>query len=154
MYHITVLKNELVHYLVQNPTGLYLDATAGGGGHSEALLEKFPDITVISSDWDYEAIKECQQRLARFEDRSIILHSSFNRLAENLTQMGLKSLDGIAADFGTSQDQLLHREGFSFQYDSFLDMRMSTSHTKILAVDVLRSASEKELADIFFLLWK
>lgn len=150
MYHISVLKNEVIEYLVNNINGIYIDATAGGGGHSKALLEKYPNIHLISCDWDLNAIKETEKTLSSFDQRVNIIHTSFAHIADNIKKIGYKKVDGILADFGTSQHQLFHQEGFSFRYDSFLDMRMSTSHTKLLAVDILAHYSEKDLADIFY----
>jgi 16S rRNA (cytosine1402-N4)-methyltransferase len=150
MYHITVLKEEICQYLVTKFDGVYIDVTAGGGGHSYALLEKYPHITLIACDWDFNAIKETEKRLAQFNDRVHIVHGSFSHIVENIKKTGYDFVDGIIADFGTSQHQLTHQEGFSFRYDSFLDMRMSVSHTKLLAVDILAHYSEKDLADIFY----
>lgn len=150
MYHISVLKNEVLSYLVTNPQGVYLDVTVGGAGHSYALLEKYSDIKMIVSDWDYNAIKQAQEKLSIFGDRVIILHSSFAHIKNKLEEYGINKVHGVLADFGTSQYQLLHQEGFSFRYDSFLDMRMSTSHSKVLAADILKMSSEKQLADIFY----
>jgi 16S rRNA (cytosine1402-N4)-methyltransferase len=150
MYHITVLKEEVCQYLVNKTDGVYIDVTAGGGGHSYALLEKYPDITLIACDWDLNAIKETGKRLETFQERLHIIHGSFSHIVENIKKAGFDSVDGIIADFGTSQYQLIHQEGFSFRYDSFLDMRMSASHTKLLAVDILAHYTEKDLADIFY----
>jgi 16S rRNA (cytosine1402-N4)-methyltransferase len=150
MYHITVLKNEVCQYLVTKLDGVYIDVTAGGGGHSYALLAQYPNIQLIACDWDFNAIKETEKRLAVFQDRVQVVHGSFSHIVENIKKAGYDSVDGIIADFGTSQHQLLHQEGFSFRYDSFLDMRMSTSHTKLLAVDILAHYTEKDLADIFY----
>lgn len=150
MYHISVLKNEVLNFLVNNETGTYLDVTVGGGGHSYALLEKYPYIKMICSDWDFCAIKESENKLTPFIDRVTLIHSNFSHIEKNLNSLGITKVAGILADFGTSQYQLLHRDGFSFQYDSFLDMRMSNSHTKIMAVDILRTYSFKKLSDIFY----
>jgi 16S rRNA (cytosine1402-N4)-methyltransferase len=150
MYHITVLKNEVTDLLVNNPNGIYMDVTAGGGGHSLALLTKYPDIKMIVADWDFSAIKEVERVLMPYADRVTIIHSSFTHVAETVKKLGYNFIDGILADFGTSQYQIKQKEGFSFLYDSFLDMRMSSSHTKTLAVDLLQHSSEKELADMFY----
>ncbi len=150
MYHITVLKEEICQYLVNNQNGTYIDVTAGGGGHSYSLLEKYPNIKLIACDWDLNAIKEIEKKLAPFNNRVYIIHGSFSQIVDNIKKAGFNFVDGILADFGTSQHQLTHQEGFSFRYDSFLDMRMSTSHTKILAADILAKYNEKDLADIFY----
>jgi 16S rRNA (cytosine1402-N4)-methyltransferase len=150
MYHITVLKDEVCQFLVNNTNGIYIDVTTGGGGHSYALLEKYPNIKLIASDWDLCAIKEVEKVLAIFSNRLQIVHSSFSHIKETINKLGYDKVDGILADFGTSQYQIKQKEGFSFLYDSFLDMRMSNSHTKTLAADILQHFSEKELSDIFY----
>ena len=149
-YHQTVLKDEIRNFLVSDDRGIYLDVTCGGGGHAEALLEQYPYIRLVASDWDSNAIKATQERLARFQDRVIIMQSSFALLRKTLKENGLSSFHGILADFGTSRYQLAHQDGFSFHHDSFLDMRMSSAYRKIVAADILAHYSEKELADIFF----
>lgn len=149
-YHETVLKNEITTLLVTNPSGLYLDVTCGGGGHSSALLETYPHIELVASDWDLCAVKETTKCLERFKERVQIIQSSFSCLKKNLQELGKLQFDGILADFGTSRYQLAHQDGFSFHHDSFLDMRMSNSHRKILAADILAHSSESELAHIFF----
>lgn len=149
-YHETVLKNEITQLLVNNDKGIYLDVTCGGGGHSFSLLEKYSYIKLVATDWDLNAIKETTKRLEQFEDRVTIIQSSFSLLQKNLKELGFMTFDGILADFGTSRFQLAHQDGFSFHHDSFLDMRMSTAHTKIIAADILAQSTEKELADIFF----
>lgn len=151
-YHQTVLKNEIKNFLVSDERGIYLDVTCGGGGHSEALLERYPEIKLVASDWDLNAIKATEERLARFKDRVVVMQSSFSLLRKTLREKGFSSFHGILADFGTSRYQLAHQDGFSFHHDSFLDMRMSSGYRKILAADIIAHYAEKELADIFFYL--
>lgn len=149
-YHETVLKNEIVSYFVNKKNGIYLDVTCGGGGHSFGLLEAYPDITIIASDWDLNAVRETTKVLSCFGERAIVVQSSFVHIQQTLKKLDYTLFDGILADFGTSRYQLSYVEGFSFHHDSFLDMRMSNSHMKILAVDILAHNSEKDLADIFY----
>jgi 16S rRNA (cytosine1402-N4)-methyltransferase len=145
------MTKEVLSLLVTNTKGLYLDATGGGGGHSYALLNAFAHISLITSDWDLDAIKACEKRLEPFSNRVTLIQSSFSKLSYTLKKRyDVEALDGILGDFGTSQNQLLHRDGFSFFQDSPLDMRMSTSHRKVLAMDIVRDASFCELRDIFF----
>jgi 16S rRNA (cytosine1402-N4)-methyltransferase len=149
-FHETVLKEEAIEYLVNNPDGIYLDATCGGGGHSLTLLEKHPNITLISSDWDMNAIKATEARLFEFKDRFISCYGDFSRLREIIKSSGKEKVSGVLADFGTSRHQINEEAGFSFKKDSFLDMRMSKGYTKVIAADIIREASEKELAHIFY----
>lgn len=147
--HNTVLKKEAVDLLVSNPSGVYIDATCGGGGHSEELLSRFPKATLICSDWHMEAIKETEERLSSFPNTIHYEFSSFAHLDRILKKLDIDFVDGILVDFGTSRYQIDHVEGFSFMKDTFLDMRMSKSHFTKTAYDVIMGYSEKKLADIF-----
>lgn len=151
IYHIPVLKNEILNYFVSDEYGTYLDVTVGGGGHALALLEKYQHIKMVLCDWDYNAICHVKSTLSQYLDRINIVHTSFEMLSRKLKQNSvLNQFNGILADFGTSSYQVFNQPGFSFQYDSYLDMRMSNGFSKMTAADILRCASEKELADIFY----
>lgn len=150
-YHKTVLINEVLTYLSPQPGKLYLDATFGGGGHTRAILEKEPECRVIALDWDKEAIKRNAITLQEeFGDRLTVIWGNFIHLDRILEKEGITSIDGALADFGTSQFQIHEKEGFSFQTDTPLDMRMSPAHQYVTAADLLNKLSEKELADIFY----
>jgi 16S rRNA (cytosine1402-N4)-methyltransferase len=150
-YHISVLTKEVIEYLAPSPYKVYVDATFGGGGHTRALLESEPTITVISLDWDQTALEMNSEPLeAEFKERFIPLWGSFSHITQLLKKAGITAVDGILADFGTSQYQIAHQEGFSFTVPSPLDMRMSPAHFKTTAADVVNKASEEELADIFY----
>ncbi len=152
-YHIPVLVAEVLHYLEPKSQGVYIDATFGGGGHTTAILESNPTCRVLAFDWDKKAIELNAPALEmRYGDRLQVHWGSFVHLRNNLKKMGIKKVDGILADFGTSQYQIFEEEGFSFSVDSPLDMRMSPAHTATTAYDVINKASEKELAEIFFTL--
>ena len=151
-YHISVLTKEVVEYLSPKPGKLYVDATFGGGGHSAAILEKEPNCTVLAIDWDQEAIEKNAEPLKeKYGDRFKIAWGNFAHLDRILKKEKIKKIDGLLADFGTSQHQIQNEKGFSFQINTPLDMRMSTSHGRITAATVLNSFSEKEIADIFYL---
>lgn len=150
-YHISVLVNEVVQYLNPQPGKVYVDATFGGGGHTKAILDAQKDCRVIALDWDTKALEMNGESLQEeYGDRLTLVWGNFTRLDHHLKQLGISSVDGILADFGTSQYQLKERDGFSFASDTPLDMRMSPGHQKMTAAHVLNSATEKELADIFF----
>lgn len=149
-YHIPVLLNEVVMYCAPKPGGLYVDATFGGGGHTRALLQAEPTCRVIAIDWDSEAFAEHEELFTReFGDRIQLIWGNFAQLKLLLTRNGIDKVDGILADFGTSQHQIFSDRGFSFSSESPLDMRMSPAHQRISAAQVVNKASEQELIRIF-----
>lgn len=151
-YHKPVLVNEVLGYLDPQPNGIYVDATFGGGGHTRAILTKEPTCRVIAFDWDRVALEEHAAAIKEeFGGRITLLWGNFAQMQRLLKkEVNITQVDGILADFGTSQAQIFKKEGFSFSVDSFLDMRMSPAHQKITAAQVVNNASEKELATIFF----
>jgi len=149
--HKPVLMDEVLHFLAPQPGKVYVDVTLGGGGHTRALLILQPDCTVIGMDWDESVIQTTGQRLEQeFPGRFIPVWGNFSRINTALQKIGVHKVDGILADFGTSQIQIAHTPGLSIYKDDFLDMRMSSSFYKVTAQDVIKNASEKELASIFF----
>jgi 16S rRNA (cytosine1402-N4)-methyltransferase len=151
VYHKSVLVNEVLHYLQPSPGKLYVDATFGGGGHSRAILQKDPTCRVIAFDWDQFAIERNAPVLQEeFGDRINIVFGNFILIERLLAKAGISKIDGVLADFGTSQFQISQKPGFSFQLDTPLDMRMSPAHQKNTAAHILNVASEFELAKIFF----
>lgn len=150
-YHKSVLVKEVLKYLNPKPGKTYVDATFGGGGHSRAILEYEPACNVIGIDWDMAAIERNAPILAQdFGDRFKVLWGNFTNIKMLLKKEGITHVDGILADFGTSQYQIFEKEGFSFATDTPLDMRMSTAHFRITAADVVNKYSEKDLAAILF----
>jgi 16S rRNA (cytosine1402-N4)-methyltransferase len=149
-YHKSVLVREVVQALALKPGGTYVDATFGGGGHTRALLEADPTVTVIALDWDTVALEKNGAPLQElYPDRLKLMWGNFAQIDRLLKREGIEKVDGILADFGTSQYQLHERAGFSFHKDSPLDMRMSPSHRKITAAELLNKASEEKLTSIF-----
>jgi 16S rRNA (cytosine1402-N4)-methyltransferase len=147
-YHIPVLVDEVLEYIAPKPHGIYVDATFGGGGHSRALLEYEPTCVVIGLDWDLTALEQGAALQDEFPGRLELIWGNFSQIDTKLKKEGFGKVDGILADFGTSQFQLFERPGFSFYKDSPLDMRMSPAHQKITAAEVVNTASEKELITI------
>ncbi len=151
IYHKTVLPLEVIDQLALKPHGTYLDVTFGGGGHTRRILEAEPTCTVIAFDWDKIALERNGEPLkACFGERLKLVWGNFAHLERLLKKEKVKAVDGILADFGTSQFQIHEREGFSFRKDSVLDMRMSPGHQKIWARDLLMKLPEKEIARILF----
>ncbi len=150
-YHKAVLISETLEYLALKPDSVYIDATFGGGSHTAAILDADPTIRVIALDWDIEAIEQNGPLLKeRFGDRLTLIWGNFAHLLRLLKKEGVESVDGILADLGTSQHQIHHRKGFSFQKDSPLDMRMSPAHQYLKAADILNRYQEQALSKIFF----
>jgi len=150
-YHKSVLVNEVLQYLDPKPNKLYVDVTFGGGGHTRAILQKEPTCRVIAIDWDQNALEKNGETLVQeFGDRLTLVWGNFANLHKLLKKINIQSIDGILADFGTSQFQITQLPGFSFSKDSVLDMRMSPSHQLETAQDIVNFYKEKELADIFY----
>jgi 16S rRNA (cytosine1402-N4)-methyltransferase len=150
-YHVTVLLNEAVENLITQPGGVYLDATFGGGGHTRKLLETDPTCTVISLDWDKEALDRNAPELQKeFGSRFIPEWGNFTNCYKLLAKHGIKKIHGALADFGTSMFQIKHEDGFSFSVDTPLDMRMSKGHHYFNAAYVVQRFSESEIAKLLF----
>jgi len=149
-YHKPVLIKEVIEYLALKPHGVYLDVTFGGGGHTRAILEAEPTCSVIACDWDSVALEKNGYPLQEeFPGRLTLLWANFAQIDKKLKKEGIEHVDGILADFGTSQYQLTERDGFSFFNDSPLDMRMSPSHQKVTAHELVNKATEAKLYEIF-----
>jgi len=149
--HKPVLMYEVLHFLAPQPGKTYVDVTLGGGGHTRAILLQEPTCKVIGMDWDELVIKSTGQRLQEeFPNRFTPVWGNFSRINTALQKIGVQKVDGILADFGTSQIQIAQTPGLSIYKDAFLDMRMSSSFYQVTAQEVINNASEKELAKIFF----
>lgn len=149
LYHKSVLVDEVIEHLNPQPGKTYLDATFGGGGHTQAILNYEPKCSVIALDWDQIAIEKNQPILTeKYGERLRVIWGNFAHLDRLFKKNKIKSVDGILADFGTSQHQIFKKDGFSFATDTPLDMRMSTAHYKITAADVLNKYSEKDIAAV------
>jgi len=146
--HVSVLLRETVEVLSPG-AGLFVDATAGAGGHAEALLEADPAVRVLAVDRDPEALERARERLARFGGRVVLRLGNFADLGDVLDDAaGGEPPRGILADLGVSSMQLDEaRRGFSFRRDGPLDMRMGPDGTT--AADVVANASAAELSRIF-----
>jgi 16S rRNA (cytosine1402-N4)-methyltransferase len=125
-----------------------IDATLGLGGHTEALLNKFPQLVVIGIDRDTQAIEIATERLSRFGQRFISHHSIFDRISDVAKEHGYSHVQGILFDLGVSSLQLDHGDrGFSYAHDASLDMRMDKSQAKT-AADIVNTYSPGELVRI------
>jgi 16S rRNA (cytosine1402-N4)-methyltransferase len=147
-YHVPVMVREVTDGLVVDPDGTYMDATAGGGGHSEALLHALGKRGhLIAVDRDWEAVEASQARLSA-DARAVIWQGSFAELSGLLGELGGGGLSGVLFDLGVSSHQIdVPSRGFSYREDGPLDMRMDPAAGQS-AADLLAVCSEAELAEL------
>lgn len=146
--HLSVLPDEVIHFLQPADGKTYLDGTLGGGGHAALILDKAPMAFLVGIDRDPAALAAAGARLASHGERAMLLHGDFADVAEHLNFLGITELDGFILDLGVSSHQLDTRErGFSFMLDAPLDMRMDTSSGQT-AAELLTELSEAELEHI------
>ena len=144
--HKPVLLDETLRALSVDPKGTYIDGTAGGGGHSRALLEQLSGGRLLAIDRDPDAIAVLQERLAPYPG-AVVAQGNYKDMADIAAQHGISAADGILLDIGVSSHQLDEAaRGFSYHADAPLDMRMSQSGTS--AADLVNTLSWQELADI------
>lgn len=147
--HIPVLLDECINGLNIRPDGIYVDCTAGGGGHSSAIAAKLSEKgRLIAFDRDPDAVKAASERLAKFGN-SAVIHRNYSEIDKALEELGVGAVDGILMDLGVSSYQLDEESrGFSYHSDAPLDMRMS--QTGMSAADVVNTFDEQQLANIIF----
>ncbi|MEZ5345108.1 MAG: 16S rRNA (cytosine(1402)-N(4))-methyltransferase RsmH [Pyrinomonadaceae bacterium] len=149
--HTSVLLAESISYLDVKTNGLYIDATLGLGGHSEAILGSAEGTKVIGIDQDLEAIGFAGKRLKQFGDRITIFHDNFAEIRNVAEKAKVKGADGIIADLGVSSLQFdSETRGFSFRFDAPLDMRMNADSDSETAAELLQRLSEEEIANIIY----
>ncbi len=149
--HRPVLLFEAVNLLAPERGGLFVDATLGLGGHSEAILEASPDTRVLGIDLDREAIRLASERLARFGTRFRAAHANFREISRILDEAGESEPSGTLADLGVSSLQFDSPErGFSFRHDAPLDMRMDAGGAGETAAELLERLPEEEIARVIY----
>jgi 16S rRNA (cytosine1402-N4)-methyltransferase len=149
--HRPVLLFEAVELLDPVRGGLFVDATLGLGGHSEAILTASPDTRVLGIDRDREAIRLASERLARFGTRFRAVHANYREISRVLDEAGEKEASGVLADLGVSSLQFDTPErGFSFRHDAPLDMRMNAESGEETAAELLERLSEEEIARVIY----
>ncbi len=147
-HHKPVLFEETIESLAIRPEGIYIDGTMGGGGHSEAILQRLTTGKLLSIDQDPDAIVAAGERLKKYP-QSIRVRGNFSQMEEIAQTQGIDSVDGVLLDIGVSSYQLDTPErGFSYHHDAPLDMRMSKDGPS--ARDLVNHLGEEELADILF----
>ncbi|MET0989913.1 MAG: 16S rRNA (cytosine(1402)-N(4))-methyltransferase RsmH [Glaciihabitans sp.] len=141
---------ELLAPAISHPGAVLVDATLGMGGHTEALLTRVPELTVVGLDRDTEALRLAGERLAPFANRLHLVHTVYDQIAEALESVEIPAVSGILFDLGVSSLQLDRVErGFSYSKDAPLDMRMDAT-SALTAETVLAEYSEADLRRIFY----
>jgi 16S rRNA (cytosine1402-N4)-methyltransferase len=147
--HQTVLLDETIRYLAPEQGDIILDATVGGGGHSERIIrEVAPDGRVIGIDRDATALEEAEKRLGQFKENIDLVRSDFRDLKKILAGLGIGLIDGIIFDLGVSSFQLDRSDkGFSYKNEGPLDMRMDNTQP-LTAETVVNEFAAEQIADI------
>lgn len=152
LLHTSVMLERCVDLLapaLERGNATVIDATLGMGGHTEAMLERFPNLTVIGLDRDKEALELAGARLAQFGDRFVPVHAVYDEIDRALDLAGVTSLDGVLFDLGVSSLQLDDAErGFAYAQDAPLDMRMDQS-TGRSAAEIIAEEPEGRLRELF-----
>jgi 16S rRNA (cytosine1402-N4)-methyltransferase len=152
--HVPVLLDRVVALLApaldrsDKDRTFFVDATLGLGGHSEAVLDRYPNAHVIGIDRDVHALERSRERLAAYGDRVTLVHAVYDELGEVLADLGLDPVDAVLFDLGVSSMQLdLRERGFAYSQDAPLDMRMNDTEGPT-AADVLNEYPVEELTRI------
>ena len=148
--HRSVMLYPCMDALAIKPDGIYVDGTAGGGGHSYEIARRLSGGLLIAIDQDEAAIKAASAKLSPLGERARVVRSNFRHVADVLDMLGIQKIDGILLDLGVSSYQLDTPErGFSYMADAPLDMRMDARAEKT-AYDVVNTYSEFDLRRILF----
>lgn len=150
--HASVMPHEIMSFLKDSDGKIFVDATAGGGGHLSLLAEQFGEAQIFAFDRDPRAHREDASLGVknRYPRQIVLLQQPFSTIKQSLEQHGIHGVDGLVADLGVSSNQLDDRaRGFSFLADGPLDMRMDPT-TGMSAHEWLEKHSEQEIADVLF----
>ena len=148
--HVSIMVRETLEYLAIRPDGVYVEMTAGLGGHTRAIAERLTTGTLIACDRDAESLEHARRNTADLASRIRFQQAAFADVRQTLAAAGVERVNGLFADLGVSRYQLTDPErGFSLMADGFLDMRMDRSGGTT-AADLVNTISEKELADLIF----
>ncbi len=146
--HYSVMLHETVDMLNIRPSGIYVDCTMGGAGHSSEIAKRLTTGRLICIDRDTDAIEAGKKRLEPYLDRVTFVNDNFKNIKYILSELGISAVDGITADLGVSSYQLDTAErGFSYHYDAPLDMRMNRADS-FTASNLVNEYSEKELVRV------
>lgn len=148
--HTPVMLNECLEGLNIKPDGIYVDGTLGGGGHSGEILKRLTTGKLIAFDKDDDALNSTSVKLKEFGDKVIFVKSDFKLMYEKVQELGFRKVDGILLDLGVSSYQIDTAErGFSYRFDSRLDMRMDRN-SPLSAYEVVNTYSKEDLVRILF----
>ncbi|MDO4814446.1 MAG: 16S rRNA (cytosine(1402)-N(4))-methyltransferase RsmH [Gemella sp.] len=148
--HYSVLLEEAVDGLNIKEDGIYVDCTLGGAGHSLEILKKLTTGKLYAFDQDQIAIDNAKVKLSEYIDKVVFIKSNFENLEEELSKLGVDKVDGVLYDLGVSSPQLDTPErGFSYNYDTRLDMRMDTD-AEVSAYEIVNEYDYHELVKIFY----
>jgi 16S rRNA (cytosine1402-N4)-methyltransferase len=152
--HTPVLVDEVLEWLRVKPDGIYVDATAGAGGHSAAIAARLSSGRLISLDRDARALEIARERLREYGSRVSLVQTPFSKIVEAVQGLGIAKVDGVLADLGVSSMQLDRPErGFSFREAGPLDMRMSSGEVAedtLTAEEIVNRWPEKEVAELLY----
>ena len=141
---------DLLAPALEKPGAVVVDTTLGMGGHSHAMLTRFPGLTLVGLDRDTEALALAGERLAAFGERAKLVHTEYDGIGRALDDVGIDEVEGVLFDLGVSSLQLDRVDrGFSYSKDAPLDMRMDPTQG-VTAETVLATYSEAELRRIFY----
>ncbi|EGF86229.1 S-adenosyl-methyltransferase MraW [Gemella sanguinis M325] len=148
--HYSVLLEEAIEGLNIKDDGIYVDCTLGGAGHSLEILKKLTTGKLYAFDQDNVALENAKIKLSEYADKVVFIKSNFENLKEKLAEQNVYEVDGVLYDLGVSSPQLDTPErGFSYNYDTRLDMRMDTD-ASISAYEVVNEYSYHDLVRIFY----
>lgn len=144
--HTSVLLQETIENLDIKPEGIYVDGTLGGGGHASQIAARLTGAgRLIGIDQDADAIAAAGKRLEPYKERVTLIRDNYCNMREALQQIGIDKVDGIVLDLGVSSFQLDNVDrGFSYKYDTMLDMRMDTRQS-LSAKEIVNDYSEADL---------
>lgn len=150
VFHEPVLRDEVIHYLMTQKDGIYVDGTVGGGGHAEAIVQNLePEGRLVGIDLDGEALQFAQNRLRSYMNQITLKQGNFKELGQILEAFHIEKVHGILLDLGVSSHQIdTGARGFSFSADGPLDMRMNPGQN-LSAFEIINQSSEDELVEIF-----
>ena len=148
--HLPVMPEEALELLAVRADGVYIDATAGLGGHTGLIAQQLTTGVVIANDRDPKSLEMARRNTEQWSDRIRYCQGPFARLRESAAAAGIVKVDGLLADLGVSRYQLTAPErGFSFMADGPLDMRMDQT-TGMTAADLVNHSDEKTIADLIY----
>lgn len=149
--HTPIMLNEVISGLNIKPAGVYFDGTLGGAGHSSEILKRLSkDGLLVGCDKDTDALLVSEKRLNEIGSQFKLVHNDYKNFKQILDSLNIEKVDGILLDLGVSSYQLDNEErGFSYRFNSPLDMRMDRSKS-LTAKDVVNTYSQKDLEHIFF----